>query len=155
VTGAAVASVHIRSVIRDNLNGFGWVLVWCTFTWVALTATGPFLFLVRRFALRLPGYPKVGDALWALLGFPWLMTAVLRSTGPGGAPENEDFYAAGLGVGLAIASVVALGVVWTTWVLVPPEQAARTASGPWTNRVGLLLSVAWPIQCGIGLVVIS
>src|SRR3954454_17240830 len=67
VMGAAVASVHIRYIIRDNLSGFGWVLVWCTFAWVSLTATGPFLFLARRFAHKLPGYPQVGDCLWALL----------------------------------------------------------------------------------------
>ena len=34
--------------------------------------------------------------------------------------------------------------------MVPPEEAARTAATPWTNRVGLILSVAWPIQCGVG-----
>ena len=45
VMGAAVASVHIRGIIRDDLTGFGWALVWCTFTWVSLTATGPFLVL--------------------------------------------------------------------------------------------------------------
>jgi hypothetical protein len=155
VMGAAVASVHIRNIIRDNLSGFGWVLVWCTFTWVALTATGPFLFLVRRFARQLPGYPQVGDGLWALLGIPWLMTAILRSTTDDGVSGNDEFFAAGLGVGLAIASLIALGVVWKTWVMVPPEQAARTASTPWTNRVGLALAIAWPIQCGIGLVLIG
>jgi len=32
-------------------------------------------------------------------------------------------------------------------------EAARTASAPWTNRVGLVLAVGWPIQCGVGLVV--
>ena len=82
VTGAAVASIQIRGVIRDNLTAPGWVLIWGTFAWVALTATGPFLFLVRRFLRRLAGYPKVGDALWAVLGIPWLLTAVLRSATP-------------------------------------------------------------------------
>src|SRR5215212_8908748 len=105
VMGAAVDSVHIRGVIRDDLNAFGWALVWFTFTWVALTATGPFLFLVRRFARRLSGYPKVGDGLWALLGIPWLMTAIVRSTTGEGVSENDEFFAAGLGVGLAIASL--------------------------------------------------
>jgi hypothetical protein len=155
VMGAAVASVHIRNIIHDNLGAGGWVLVWCTFTWVALTATGPFLFLVRRFARRLPGYPQVGDGLWALLGCPWLMTAIVRSTAADGAVEKDEFFAAGLGVALAIASLIALVVVWKTWVMVPPEQAAQTASMPWTNRVGLVLAVAWPVQCGIGLVVTS
>src|SRR5436309_524433 len=44
VTGAAVASIHIRRVIRDDLAAPGWVLIWGTFAWVALTAAGPFLF---------------------------------------------------------------------------------------------------------------
>jgi hypothetical protein len=152
VMGAAVASVHIRYIIRDNLNAFGWILVWCTFSWVSLTATGPFLFLGRRFARKLPAYPLVGDCLWALLGIPWLMTAIVRSTADNVADEN---YEAGLGVGVAIACLIALAVVYRTWVIVPPEQAARTAATPWTNRVGLVLAVAWPIQCGIGLVLVS
>ncbi len=50
---------------------------------------------------------------------------------------------------------VALVVVWGKWVMVPPEQAARIEGAPWTNRVGLILAIAWPIQCGLGLVVLS
>src|SRR5262245_62922958 len=92
VMGAAVASVHIRNVIRDNLGAFGWVLVWCTFSWVALTASGPFLFLVRRFARRLPRYPQVGDGLWALLGIPWLMTALVRSTVGDASAGSDEFF---------------------------------------------------------------
>src|SRR4051794_7821537 len=79
VTGAAVASIHIRGVIRDQLAAPGWGLIWGSFAWVALTAAGPFLLLVRRFLRHLPDYPKVGDVLWAILGLPWLFTAVLRS----------------------------------------------------------------------------
>ena len=26
---------------------------------------------------------------------------------------------------------------------------------PWTNRLGLILSIAWPIQCGVGLLVLG
>ena len=152
VTGAAVASVHIRGVIRAGLNGFGWALIWGTFTWVALTAAGPFVFLVRRFARRLPDYPKVGDGLWAVLGLPWLATAVLKSAAPGAEESRNETL---LAVGLAVASMIALSVVWRQWVMVTPEQASRTASPPWTNRVGLILSVAWPIQCGLGLLVLG
>lgn len=155
VIGAAVASVHIRSVIRDDLNGFGWVLVWLTFTWVAVTAAGPFMLLARRFAQRVPGYPKTGDGLWALLGLPWLATAILRSTPYGSAEENQPLFALWLSVGLGLASTIALGVVWNRWVTVSPEQAARTAATPWTNRLGLVLAIAWPVQCGIALVVLS
>jgi hypothetical protein len=155
VTGAAVASIHIRGVIRDNLAAPGWVLVWGTFAWVALTAAGPFLFLVRRFLRRLADYPRVGDVLWAVLGLPWILTALIRSATPLESPRRSPLLAFVLSVGLAVAGLVALAVVWKRWVIVSPEEAAQTASAPWTNRVGLILSVAWPIQCGVGLVVID
>src|SRR5262245_33709978 len=58
--GAAVASVDLREIIRDDLSLFGWALLWCTFGWVALTATGPFLLLVRRCFRPVTGYPRVG-----------------------------------------------------------------------------------------------
>jgi hypothetical protein len=60
-----------------------------------------------------------------------------------------------LSLGLGLACLITLGVVWNTWVMVPPEQAARVEAGPWTNRVGLILSIAWPIQCGLGMVVLG
>ena len=89
VMGSAIASIHTLRVMRSDLTGAGWVMLWLTFTWVAVTATGPFLFLARRFARRLPGYPKIGDRLWAMLGLPWLVTAVIQSAtaGPGAAAE--------------------------------------------------------------------
>jgi hypothetical protein len=155
VAGAAVGSIHIRGVIRDDLAAPGWVLIWGTFAWVALTAAGPFLFLVRRFLRRLPDYPGVGDALWAVLGLPWLLAAGFRPAAPAASPQSALPFTTGLGAGLAVASMIALTVVWSRWVMVSPEEAARTASAPWTNRVGLILSVAWPIQCGLGLVVIG
>jgi hypothetical protein len=155
VTGAAVASIHIRGVIRDNLAAPGWVLVWGSFAWVALTAAGPFLFLVRRFLRRLADYPRVGDVLWAVLGLPWILTALIRSATPLESPRRSPLLAFVLSVGLAVAGLIALAVVWKRWVIASPEEAAQTASAPWTNRVGLILSVAWPIQCGVGLVVID
>jgi hypothetical protein len=39
--------------------------------------------------------------------------------------------------------------------MVPPHQAARVEAAPWSNRVGLILSIAWPIQCALGMVVLS
>lgn len=153
VAGAAVASIHVRGVIRDDPVAPGWALIGGTFAWIALTAAGPFLFLVRRFLGRLPAYPRVGDLLWAIMGLPWLMTACIRSATPGAGPHRETAFATGLG--LAVASSIALTVILRRWVLVPPEEAARVESGPWTNRVGLLIAVAWPIQCGMGLVVLG
>jgi hypothetical protein len=157
VTGAAVASVHLRGVIRDDLAAPGWVLIWGTFAWVALTAAGPFVFLARRLLRRPPGYPGVGDVLWAVLGLPWLLAAIARPSPapPGSPPRRDAVFAAGLGVALACVSLLSLVVIWRRWVMVSPDEAARTASGPWTNRLGLALAVAWPIQCGLGLVLVD
>jgi hypothetical protein len=155
VMGSSIASVHILRIIRSGLSGLGWIMVWLTFACVALTATGPFIFLARRYSRRMPGYPKVGDRLWAILGLPWVVTAMIQSAGPGQEPRDNPLFAGSLGIGLAVACVIALVVVWATWVTVPPEQAERVEVGPWTNRVGLILSIAWPIQCGLGMVVLS
>lgn len=155
VMGSAIASVHILRVIRSEFTGASWVIVWITFLFVALTATGPFIFLARRFSRKLPGYPKIGDRLWALLGIPWVAAAVLQSAWPSQDPRNNPLVAVALSGGLAIVCITALVVIWGTWVVVPPEQAARIETAPWTNRVGLILSIAWPIQCGLGMVVLS
>jgi hypothetical protein len=155
VMGSAIGSVHILRVVQSGLSGAGWVMLWTTFVLVALTASGPFIFLARRFSRRLPGYPRIGDTLWALLGVPWLITAILESVLPGEDPRQNPLFATTLSVSLALACLTALIVVWTTWVVVPPEQAARMETAPWTSRVGLVLSIAWPIQCGLGMVVLN
>jgi hypothetical protein len=155
VMGAAIASVHILRVIRGGLSGAGWIMLWVTFTWITVTAAGPFIFLARRFSRRLPGYPKIGDTLWTLLGIPWLITAIIQSALSGQDPRNNPLLATTLSVSLGIACLIVLAVMWSTWVMVPPEQAARIEAAPWTNRVGLILSIAWPIQCGLGMVVLS
>ena len=125
------------------------------FAGVALTAAGPFVFLARRFARRKPDYPKIGDRLWALLGIPWLASAVLKSATPGNEPRYEPLFATTLTVGLGIVCMAALAIVWSTWVMVPPEQAAQLETGSWTNRVGLIIAIAWPLQCGLGMIVLS
>jgi len=155
VSGAAVASVHIRGVMSESLTGPGSILTWGCFAWIAVTASGPFLLLVRLYARRLPDYPKVGDRLWALIGLPWILTALIRPAATSGVGHRHDLYEIALSVGLGAVSLIALAVVWGTWVMVSPQQAAQTSSAPWTNRVGLVLAVAWPIHCGIGLVVIE
>jgi hypothetical protein len=155
VMGSAIASIHTLPVMRSDLTGAGWIMIGITFTWVAVTATGPFLYLARRFAHRLANYPKIGDRLWALLGIPWLATAVVQSAAPGSEPRHNYLFTTTLSVGLGLACLITLGVVWSTWVMVPPEQAARVEASPWTNRVGLILAIAWPIQCGLGMVVLS
>jgi hypothetical protein len=155
VMGSAIASIHTLRVMRSDLSGAGWVMLWLTFAWVATTSTGPFLYLARRFARRLTDYPKIGDRLWAMLGLPWLLTAVIQSATAGSEPRPNSLFTTTLGVGLGLVCLVTLAVVWSTWVMVPPEQAARVEASPWTNRVGLILAITWPIQCGLGLVVLS
>jgi hypothetical protein len=155
VMGSAIASVHILWAMRGDLSGAGWLMMGVTFTWVAITAAGPFIFLARRFVRRLSHYPKIGDRLWALLGIPWLASAVLQSAAPGSDPRPNPLFAMTLSIGLAIVCLIALAVVWSTWVMVSPAQAARIEAAPWTNRVGLILSIAWPIQCGIAMIVLS
>jgi hypothetical protein len=155
VMGSAIASIHTLRVMRSDLTGAGWIMIWITFAWVGVTAAGPFLFLGRRFARRLADYPKIGDRLWALLGIPWLATAVVQSAVPGSEPRQNSLFTTTLSVGLALTCLIALGVVWSTWVMVPPEQAVRVEAAPWTNRVGLILAIAWPIQCGLGLIVLN
>src|SRR5262245_61648647 len=155
VMGSAIASLHTLRVMRGDLTGAGWIMIWITFAWVAVTAAGPFLFLARRFARRLPDYPKIGDRLWALLGVPWLATAVVESAVPGSEPRQNSLFTTMLSIGLAVTCLITLGVVWNTWVMVSPDQAARVEASPWTNRIGLILAIAWPIQCGLGMVVLS
>jgi hypothetical protein len=155
VVGSAIASTLILGVRRGDVSGPGWIMIIVTFILVAITAAGPFIFLARRFVRRLRNYPKIGDRLWALLGLPWLATALLQSVSPGSEPRHNPLFSTTLSVGLAIVCLIALSVVWGTWVVVPPEQAARIEVAPWTNRVGLILSIAWPIQCGLGMIVLS
>jgi hypothetical protein len=155
VMGSAIASIHTLRVMRSDLTGAGWIMIWLTFAWVGVTAAGPFLFLARRYARRLTDYPKIGDRLWALLGIPWLVTAVVQSAAPESEPRQNSLFTTTLSVGLTVTCLIALGKLWSTWVLVPPEKAARVEAAPWTNRVGLILAIAWPIQCGLGLVVLS
>jgi hypothetical protein len=155
IMGSAIASIHILGVRRWGVSGATWFLVALTFAWVALTAAGPFIFLERRYAGRIPNYPQIGDSLWALLGIPWIVTALVQSAVPTSEPHHNPWFTMTLSTGLAIVCLIAVAVVWSTWVMVPPQQAARIEAAPWTNRVGLVLSIAWPIQCGLGMVVLS
>jgi hypothetical protein len=155
VMGSALSSILMLGVRRPQLSGMGWIVIAVTFALVAVTAAGPFVYLARRFVRRVPGYPKIGDKLWAIVGLPWLTTALLQSATPGTEPRHNPLFATALSIGLALVNLVALAVVWATWVIVPPEQASRVDAAPWTNRVGLVLAIAWPLQCGLGMVVLS
>ena len=156
VVGAAVASVHMRAPVA-LAEGMGWGMVWITFAGVALTAAGPILLLVARYGRRRQGHPLLGDRLWGLLGAPWIVSAFLRSPGigPVDARDGIGLYASVLTMTLGAASLVALAVLWKTWVLTPP--GARDADGPvpWTQKMGLALAISWPLQWGFLLVVLD
>jgi len=155
VIGAAVAAAHVRGTFPGGLTGVGWGFVWAVFGGVALTAAGPFVYGARRYGRRPEGYPRVGDRLWAVLGLPWVLTSPLRSAGSG---RPADFPAIALVLGLAASCLVSLVVVWKAWVIADPALDDRphgTGPAPWTDRVGLALAVASPLQWGFGLAVLS
>lgn len=158
VTGAAVASVHLRSAVNgfDDLMDFAWASA--LFTWLSLTAAGPFVFLVRRFFTRPAGYPRLGDRLWALSGFPWLIAAAVKTGEPaseGLAGRVDPAYVGCLGIGLTIVALVAVPVLASRFLLGDPSRPRVPEPTPWTHRFGLALTVAWPLQCGMGLVVMG
>lgn len=160
VIGAAVAAVHVRELAGRTLTGLGWSLFWLTFAGVGLSAAGPIVLLFRRFRGRRPGYPGVGDRLWALMGAPWLLTALLRPPAAVAGARTvlsrglSEVYTFGLWAGVAVASVLALIVVGNTWVAVPSRSPRNDEPTPWTAKVGLVLAIGWPVQCGFGLVVV-
>jgi hypothetical protein len=144
----------MRDAVRSTLLPLGWGLVWITFAGIGLSAAGPFVYLERRYGRRLPGYPRIGDYLWALVGVPWLLTALLRTSYALGAQASTlELYRFCLWVSLAVASFIVMGIVWKTWVLAPPGHGMRGGSSAWTERIGLILAVGWPLQCGFGLVI--
>jgi hypothetical protein len=166
VTGAAVASVHFRDFEEEigGLTLLGWALLVPAFAWLALTAAGPFVFLVRRFGRRADGYPCGDDCLWLGFGLPWVVAALVRSA-MGRLPEGEPVaYSAGLFLGLAAATAPTLVRLWRSLPRLDPAGTGPTpapkptAAGPsspgsWTGRIGRAIAVTWPLQFGLGLVV--
>lgn len=152
VTGAALASAHVRGPFLDQARGPGWIFVVLVFGGLALTASGPFVLLTHYFFLGARGRPRLGERLWALLGVPWVVGAVLRTTVPRRGLDTIDLM---MTVGVGAACLVALGVVWKTWVAVKPDPDAPARAEPWTEYVGLGLAVAWPLQCGLDLILLG
>jgi hypothetical protein len=154
VAGAAVASVHLRALLEASVCGPGWVIGWGCFVWITLTSSGPFIYALRRATGTPERPPLIGERLWAMIGVPWLLTALGLSISSGSIADDY-WVGLGLAVGLAVVSMVAVGVVWVNWVIVDPDRAARTFSPPWTNRFGLFLAIAWPVQWGVGMAVVG
>jgi hypothetical protein len=161
VTGGAVASVHFRD-FEDEIAGLGlpgWALLVPAFAWLAITAAGPFVFLVRRFSRRPVGYPGPYDWLWLGFGLPWVLAALVRSAS-GGLPDGvAAVYSAGLFGGLAAATAPALVRLWRSLPRIEPTDRAGHAPpttpkpDSWTGRIGRAVAVLWPLQFGMGLVV--
>ncbi len=113
VTGAAVASVHVRSAVPRVVGPVGWFWAWCLFSWLTLTSAGPYLYLVRKFFTKPDGYPRLGDRLWALAGIPWLIAAMIRTFGPTPSAKVatgslDTAYVGSLTLGLAIVAMISV-----------------------------------------------
>lgn len=155
VVAAAVASVHMRSLV-NLATGAGWALVWVALAGVSLTAAGPFVLIVRKYLRRLDQYPRLGDRLWALLGTPWVVSAPFRSARTGVELHGLGLYGIALSVTLGAACLVILFVLWQKWVhLVPTAKIATDKPKLWTERLGMVLAVAWPLQFGFLLIVLD
>jgi hypothetical protein len=152
VTGGAVASVHFRE-LTDELTGLtilGWLFLAAAFGWLALTSAGPFVFLVRRFSSRPIGYPSPDDWLWLAVGLPWLLTALYRSACGTSFDPTNSIYGTCLFLGLFAASGLSLLRILRTWSSIGEGERD---GGSWTDLVGRVLSVTWPLQLGLGFVV--
>lgn len=160
VAGAATAAIHFRGVAEQVGPREGWVLLGLTYTWASVTTSGPFIMLARRYGRRVAGYPRAGDWCRTLLGLPWVVAVLMLpdpSLGliplkPLFSPRNPLDLGV-IAVGVAFASIGAMALTWTTWAKAPPRPQGEAMT--WTERVGLILAVAWPIQCGLGLEVIG
>lgn len=159
VTGAAVASVHFRDFTDEvaALTLPGWLLLIVAFAWLSVTSAGPFVYLVRRFSHRTEGYPGPWDGVWVAFGIPWLLAGLVRSGAGSAVEEGNAIYSGTLFSGLFLASGLALRRLLLAW---PPASTAAPVAPPepapirsWTGRIGRALSIGWPLQLGLGLVV--
>ncbi len=159
ILGAAIASIHVRLAVPAPHGKATWFFGVALFLWLSLTATGPFLYLSRRLIPRtgVP-WPLVGDRLWVLWGCPWVISAVVESAinpRASATGQLEPIYVGSLGLGLFLATTIALPVLAARYLWGEPGGVGRAAGANWTQWVGLGLSATWPIQCGVGLVLMG
>jgi len=159
VTGAAVASVHFREFTGEiaALTPVGWLFLVSAFAWLGLTAAGPFVFLVRRFSRRPEGYPGPGDGLWLAFGLPWVAAALLRSGAGSLIDGGNAAYVNALFLGLFAASALGLRRLLARFPGTEPGPWHVPGTPPrhesWTQLIGRAVTVAWPLQLGLGFVV--
>ena len=153
ILGAAVAMTLMRSVGGVGGSAAGLVLGGLAGFLTAVTASGPFVVLARRWLRPGRDCPRIGEWLWAALGTPFVLTAIVQSArGPDAARDQVLGWV--LGGGMAVVTVVA-SVGLARWVEAGPDEASEMAGGPWTNRVGFMLAVALPLQVGLVLLFLA
>ena len=159
VLGAAIAGVHVRQTHPESHGLPGWILLAAMFSLVAVTASGPFLYVSKRFLGRPSGkYPLIGDRLWVLWGAPWVISALIESAWTPSqlsAGRPDPVYVGTLGLGLFLTTMVAVPILAARYFWGDPEATRWGTRVPWSQRVGLALSATWPIQCGVGLVLMG
>jgi hypothetical protein len=156
VLGAAVGSVHLRPLASrgawDSHSG----LFWPTFLGVALTASGPFVFLERWLGKRPAASPHLAEALWAVLGLPWVLTSALRASARPFGPRVLGLYGPSLVALIGLACLLTLVLIVNRWIFQNPgHRAADALPQSWTVRAGFGVAVTWPLQYGFALVVMS
>lgn len=155
VIAAAIASLHLRTPMLRAF-GAGWGLLWLTFAGVGISAAGPVVLVMRLYGRRPKGYPRLGDKLWAMLGSPWILTAFLRPTRSASEFATISFYGTMLTISVGLASLFVQVIMWKVWVLKPPGMRNLGKSpSTWTERLGMAISVASPLQIAFLLIVLD
>ena len=148
--GAAIASVHVLGIRRVRPLRSGWIMM------------SHRILLDRHNRCRpisLPGtqihqtIAAISQDRRSFVGAAGAPMACVRNSSVGYSwhrTKTQSSVLDNFDLGARIVCLIALIVVWGTWVMVPPEEVAQVEAAPWTNRLGLILSIAWPIQCGAG-----
>lgn len=154
VTGAAVASMHLkdRAVFGDELNEFGVALLIVVFLFLAVAATGPFLYGIHRLVYRKPDALFSGESAWLVLGLPWLITALWRSVFDSGISTTAGqrwllFLWVMLGASCLYAAVVAV-IRFRRTAPGTEGQKGKMAPGLLSliDTIGGTLALLWPFQ---------
>lgn len=156
IGGTAIGSVHVKPLLIPALSVNSGAMLTILLIFISITSAGPFIYLVHRYYRPVAGFPRTGDRLWLILGLPWVVTGLVRAVVPTPSePRLDDWYVPLLWTSLAISCVTVASIVWSTWIVVPGDQAIESFGRTWTNRLGLFLGVTWPIQLAAGMVVVG